>query len=180
MKKTGKPFNNKSADRTRVNSMIRVPQVRLISEDGEQLGIISSREALIKAREQGLDLVEVSPNAKPPVCRIMDYGKFLYQQKKKAQEAKKNQKTIQIKEIKFRPKIDEHDYNFKKNHIVRFLEAGHHVKVVVMYRGREIVHRDIGEKILKRVLEELKDMAKVEKKLGLEGRNHTLVLSPLS
>lgn len=179
MKKTSKPLKQQD-DRTRINSMIRVPQVRLIAEDGEQLGIVSSREALISARERGLDLVEVSPNAKPPVCRIMDYGKFLYQQKKKTQEAKKNQKIILVKEIKFRPKIDEHDYNFKKNHIVRFLEAGHHVKVVVMYRGREIVHKDIGERILQRVLDELKDSAKVEKSLGMEGRNHTLILSPLS
>jgi translation initiation factor IF-3 len=159
--------------------MIRIPEVRLIGEDGEQLGIVSSRDALETARERGLDLVEVAPSAKPPVCRIMDYGKYLYQQKKRAQEAKKHQKVIQVKEIKFRPKIEEHDYNFKKNHIKRFLEAGNHVKVVVMYRGREIVHKEIGEKILGRVVDDLQDMAKIEKPAKLEGRNHTLILSPI-
>jgi translation initiation factor IF-3 len=165
-------------DRTRVNERIRAPKVRLIAEDGEQLGIVGSREALEEARARGLDLVEVAAQAKPPVVRIMDYGKYLYQQKKRAQEAKKNQRQIQIKEIKFRPKIDEHDYNFKKNHIKRFLEEGNHVKVVVMYRGREIVHKDIGERILNRVVEELNDLAKIEKPVSIEGRNHSLILSP--
>lgn len=179
MKKSGKSFGPSGGDRTRVNEMIRVPQVRLVDEDGEQIGVVSNREALEKARERGLDLVEVAPMAKPPVCRIMDYGKYLYQQKKRAQEAKKNQKFIQVKEIKFRPKIDEHDYNFKKNHIIRFLKNGDHVKVVIMYRGREIVHKDRGELILNRVVEELKEVAKVEKGVSLEGRNQSLVLAPI-
>lgn len=177
MSKSGKSF--KAADRTRVNEMIRVPEVRLIAEDGEQLGIVSSKDALEEAMKRGLDLVEVAASARPPVCRIMDYGKFLYQQKKRAAEARKHQKTIQVKEIKFRPKIDEHDYNFKKNHIIRFLNAGNHVKVVVMYRGREIVHKELGEKILHRVVEELNEIAKVEKGVSLEGRNHSLILSPI-
>lgn len=172
-----KPSRNYGSQ-TRVNDRIRVPKVRLISEDGDQLGVFSTREALQQAQDEGLDLVEVAPNANPPVCRIMDYGKYLYQQKKRAQEAKKKQKTIQVKEIKFRPKIDEHDYNFKKNHIIRFIEEGNHVKVVVMYRGREIVHKDKGKEILDRVVEELKDIAKVEKPANVEGRNHTLVLAP--
>lgn len=177
MKKAGKPA--KVGDRTRINEMIRVPQVRLIAEDGEQLGILASKEALDEARERGFDLVEVAPTAKPPVCRIMDYGKYLYQQKKRAHESKKHQRIIQIKEIKFRPKIDEHDYNFKKNHIIRFLKEGNHVKVVVMYRGREIVHKELGEKILLRVMDELAELAKVEKSMAMEGRNHTVILSPL-
>lgn len=173
-------MKNSNQQRTRVNQFIRVPQVRLVSEDGEQIGVVDTRDALRQAEEKGLDLVEVAPSAKPPVCRIMDYGKYQYQQKKRAQEAKKKQKTIQIKEIKFRPKIDEHDYNFKKNHIIRFLGEGNHVKVVVMYRGREIVHKEQGKKILDRVVEELKDVAKIEKPAAIEGRNHTLVLSPQS
>jgi len=164
--------------RTRVNAAIRVAQVRLIAEDGEQLGIMDTREALAAAEQRGLDLVEVAPQASPPVCRIMDYGKYLYQQKKRAQEAKKHQKTIQVKEVKFRPKIDEHDYNFKKNHIVRFLEEGNHVKVVIMFRGREIVHRDRGRIILDRVVEELGDMAKVDRNPQMEGRTMMMVLIP--
>lgn len=167
------------SDRVRINEMIRVPQVRLIADNGDQLGIVSSREALEEAQKQGLDLVEVAPMAKPPVCRIMDYGKFLYEQKKKTQEAKKKQKVIQLKEIKFRPKIDDHDFNFKKNHIIRFLGEGDHVRVVVMYRGREIMHQEIGARLLERLIEELQGQAKIEKPLVLEGRNHTVVLSPL-
>jgi len=165
-------------DRTRVNQMIRAPQVRLIADDGEQLGIMSSQDAIELAATRGLDLVEVAPQANPPVCRIMDYGKYLYMQKKRAQEAKKHQKTIQVKEVKFRPKIDEHDYNFKKNHIIRFLKAGNHVKVVIMYRGREIVHKERGVRILDRIIEELGEYIKVEKNQQMEGRTMTMILSP--
>ncbi len=167
-----------SRDRTRINSLIQAPQVRVIAEDGEQLGIMSSRDALSAAEQRGLDLVEVAPTASPPVCRIMDYGKFRYQQKKRAHEAKKHQKIIQVKEVKFRPKIDEHDYSFKKNHIIRFLEAGHHVKVVIMFRGREIVHPERGGLILKRIVEELGEIAKVERGHQMEGRTLTMILIP--
>lgn len=165
-------------DNNRVNALIRAPQVRVIDQDGEQLGIMSARDALAEAESRGLDLVEVAPQADPPVCRIMDYGKFKYKQKKRAHEAKKHQKTIQIKEVKFRPKIDEHDYNFKKNHVVRFLEAGHHVKVVIMYRGREIVHSELGGRILDRLIEDVGDLAKVERDRQMEGRTMTLMLVP--
>jgi len=166
------------SQRTRVNKAIRAPQVRLIAEDGEQLGIMSSRDALATAEERGLDLVEVAPQANPPVCRIMDYGKYLYQQKKRAHEARRHQKTIQVKEVKFRPKIDEHDYNFKKNHIIRFLEEGNHVKVVIMFRGREIVHRERGRMILDRIVEELGDMARVDRNPQMEGRTMMMILPP--
>jgi translation initiation factor IF-3 len=165
-------------DRVRINEMIRVPQVRLIAEDGEQLGIMSPRDALTQAESRGLDLVEVAPQANPPVCRIMDYGKYLYMQKKRAQEAKKHQKSIQVKEIKFRPKIDLHDYNFKKNHIIKFLNAGNHVKVVIMYRGREIVHIELGAKLLDKLVEELGETIKIERSRQMEGRTMTVILAP--
>lgn len=165
-------------DRIRINEMVRAPQIRLIGDDGEQMGIMSPRDALAEADSRGLDLVEVAPQANPPVCRIMDYGKYLYMQKKRAHEAKKHQKTIHVKEVKFRPKIDEHDYNFKKNHIIRFLTAGNHVKVVIMYRGREIVHQEKGVEILERIIEELGDLAKVERDRHMEGRTMAMVLIP--
>ncbi len=165
-------------ERHRVNKMIRASQVRLITEDGEQLGIMSPDDAMAEAESRGMDLVEVAPQADPPVCRIMDYGKFKYQQKKRAHQARKHQKTIQVKEVKFRPKIDEHDYSFKKNHIIRFLEAGHHVKVVIMFRGREIVHRERGRLILDRVVEELGELIRVEQNPQMEGRTMMMVLIP--
>ena len=175
----GPPKGAPPGPRTRVNEAIRAPQVRLIADDGEQLGIMSTRDALEAAHGRGLDLVEVAPQADPPVCRIMDYGKYLYQQKKRAHDAKKHQKTIQVKEVKFRPKIDEHDYNFKKNHIIRFLEEGNHVKVVIMFRGREIVHRERGRLILDRIVEELGDLAKVGRDPAMEGRTMMMILTPL-
>jgi len=138
------------------------------------------RQALELAGERGLDLVEVAPNAQPPVCRIMDYGKYLYQQSKKAQEAKKNQKVIQVKEVKFRPKIDEHDYEFKKNHIIRFLKEENKVKATVMFRGREVTHSEIGAQILNRLQQELSDLANVEKHPKLEGYTMTMILTPRS
>jgi translation initiation factor IF-3 len=138
------------------------------------------RQALSVAEERGLDLVEVAPNAQPPVCRIMDYGKYLYQQNKKAQEAKKNQKVIQIKEVKFRPKIDEHDYEFKKNHIIRFLKEENKVKATVMFRGREVTHSEIGAQILNRLQQELGDLASIEKHPRLEGYSMTMILTPRS
>lgn len=136
------------------------------------------RDGLRAAVQSGLDLVEVAPNAKPPVCRIMDFGKYRYEQSKKAQEAKKHQKTIHVKEVKFRPKIDEHDFNFKKNHIIRFLNEENKVKATVMFRGREVTHAEIGERILQRLLDELDNIAIVERSPKLEGYTMTMILSP--
>jgi translation initiation factor IF-3 len=135
-------------------------------------------EALQLAEERGLDLVEVAPGAKPPVCRIIDYGKYRYEQRKRAQEAKKHQKTVQVKEVKFRPKIDEHDFEFKKNHCIRFLKEENKVKATVMFRGREVTHAEIGEQILRRLFEELNDLASVEREPKLEGRTMTMILCP--
>lgn len=139
---------------------------------------MSPDDARPMAIDRGLDLVEVAPTAKPPVCRIMDYGKYLYEQSKKAHEAKKHQKTIQVKEVKFRPKIDDHDYNFKKNHAVRFLKAQNKVKATVMFRGREVTHPEIGREILDRLQEDLGELASVEKPPKLEGYVMTMILSP--
>ena len=150
----------------------------MIDEDGSQLGIMNPGQALQFAEERGLDLVEVAPMAKPPVCRIMDYGKYRYEQSKRAQEAKKHQKTVQVKEVKFRPKIDEHDFNFKKNHILRFLKEENKVKATVMFRGREVTHAEIGEQILRRLLDELDDIAAMERGPKLEGHTMTMILSP--
>ena len=153
--------------------------MRLIGAKGEQIGIMILREALQLAAEQELDLVEVAPLAKPPVCRIMDYGKFLYEQSKKAHEAKKHQKTIQVKEVKFRPKIDNHDYEFKRNHATRFLKAQNKVKATVMFRGREVTHPEIGRQILEKLREELSDISTVERSARLEGYTMTMILAPL-
>jgi translation initiation factor IF-3 len=155
-----------------------VPQVRLIDADGAQLGIMPVREAIAIAEERTLDLVEVAPNAAPPVCRIMDYGKYKYQQKKKSQEARKRQVQVQIKEVKIRPKTEEHDYQFKLRNARRFLEQKDKVKVTVVFRGRELAHTDIGRVIMKRVVEETQDVASVEKAASMEGRAMTLILSP--
>ncbi len=135
-------------------------------------------QALGLAEEKALDLVEVAPTAQPPVCRIMDFGKYRYEQSKRAQEARKNQKTVQVKEVKFRPKIDEHDFQFKKNHIVRFIGEENKVKATVMFRGREVTHAEIGEQILRRLMEELEDIASVERAPKLEGHTMTMILHP--
>lgn len=150
----------------------------MIDEEGEQLGVMPPYQAVRLAEDKGLDLVEVAPTAKPPVCRIMDYGKYLYQQSKKAQEAKKHQKTIQVKEVKFRPKIDEHDYEFKKNHVIRFLKDENKVKATVMFRGREVTHSEIGVEILNRLRDEVEELAAVEKHPKLEGYTMTMILAP--
>lgn len=150
----------------------------MIDEDGEQLGILETREALEIARDRGYDLVEVAPNAQPPVCRIMDYGRFKYEESKKAKRARAKQHVQRVKMIKFRPKTDDHDYQFKRNHIIEFLEAGDKVKVVVMFRGREMVHVDYGQRIVERLLEDLQDVALIDDEPRLEGRNLTLMLSP--
>lgn len=164
----------------RVNEMIRCPQVRLISGNGEQLGIQPIEEAQRIALEQDLDLVEVAPQASPPVCKIMDYGKFCYEQEQKQKAARKNQSIIVVKEMKMRPKIDIHDYQTKKKHIVRFLSEAHKVKVTIMFRGREMTHTELGLKLLNRLSEELSDMATVEARPRLDGRNMTMVLTPIA
>jgi translation initiation factor IF-3 len=152
--------------------------LRVIGEDGEQLGIMSKDDAIRAAQEKGLDVVEVAPNADPPVCRIMDFGKYKYQQQKKQQEARKKASTVQIKEIKVRPKTDEHDYQTKLKHIRRFLESGDRCKVTVFFRGREIVHKDRGFTMLQRAMEDTKDIAKVEQEPHFEGRTMSMLLAP--
>jgi translation initiation factor IF-3 len=161
-----------------VNEQIRIPQLRVVDEEGEQLGVLDRNEALDIARERGLDLVEVAPNARPPVCRIMDYGKFKYEESKKAKRAKQKQHQQRVKTVKFRPKTEEHDYSFKKKHIIEFLDEGAKVKVVVMFRGREMAHLELGERIIQRLLEDLQDVAMLDDDPKLEGRNLTLMVSP--
>jgi len=151
-------------------------EVRVINSDGEQLGVLDTREAIKRAEEQGLDLVEVAPTAKPPVCRIMDFGKYKYEMAKKAAESRKHQTVIVVKEIKLRPRTDDHDVNFKMNNIKRFLEDGNKVKVTVMFRGREMAHIDHGRAVLERIVNELQNDAVIEQSPRLEGRNMTLLL----
>ena len=162
----------------RVNERIRAREIRLIDENGEQVGIVRPEEALRMARERELDLVEIVAKANPPVCRIMNYGKFLYQRNKRAHEAKRHQKQIQVKEIKFRVKIDEHDYNFKKNHVERFLVEGNKVKTTIMFRGRERSHGELGVKILERISKDLAEIALIESRSGMEGNQMHQILSP--
>ena len=160
------------------NEEIRDKEVRLISESGEQLGIMSSQEALRMAEEQGLDLVKISPNAVPPVCKLMDYGKFRYQEQKKAQEAKAKQKVVQIKEVKFRPATDENDFQTKLRSLKRFLEDGDKAKITLRFRGREMAHQQFGTQLMDRVREELVDIAQVEHAPKLEGRQMLMFLAP--
>ena len=160
--------------------MIRVREISLIGNDGEQLGVFPTQEALNMAEEKGQDLVEVAPNSNPPVCRIMDYGKFKYQQSKRAHEAKKKQKIIHVKEVKLRPNTDQHDYDFKLKNAFRFLESGDKVKVLVFFRGREIVHRENGQKLLVRATKTLEDIAVVEQEAKQEGRTLCMIFAPKS
>ena len=162
----------------RVNERIRVPQVRVIGDDGTQVGVLPVREALTLAQSKGLDLVEVSPTARPPVCRIMDYGKFKYEQNRRARKAKKKQHQMQLKEIKMRPKIEEHDYSFKVQHARQFLEARDKVKLTVTFRGREIAHQEIGHRLIQKVIAALADVSTVESPPRSEGRTLTSVLMP--
>jgi len=164
--------------RVRINEQIKVPEVRLIGPDGQQIGVLPIREALAFAAEAHLDLVEVAPQAAPPVCRVMDYGKFKYQQSKKQQEARRRQTTIQVKEIKVRPKIEEHDMAFKLRNTRRFLEDGDKVKISVIFRGREIAHTDRGFKLLAQMTESLADVGTVEQNPRLEGRNLSMIVTP--
>jgi translation initiation factor IF-3 len=155
-----------------------VPQVRLIDENGQMIGVVSRREAIIRAQDAGLDLVEVSPTAEPPVCKILDYGKFKYESQKKKNEARKKQKIIEVKEIKMRPGIDDHDYDVKMRAMHRFLEEGDKVKVTMRFRGREMVHQELGLRVLERVRGQLDEVAKVEQMPRLEGRQMTMVIAP--
>lgn len=162
----------------RRNEMIRARELRVIGVEGEQLGILQRGDAIAMAKEAGLDLVEVAATSDPPVCRIMDYGKFRYEQQKKKQEARKKQTVVQIKEIKVRPKTDDHDYETKLRHIRRFLEDGDRCKISVFFRGREIVHKDRGQDMLDRVVRDLADVAKVEQEAHAEGRMLQMLLVP--
>jgi translation initiation factor IF-3 len=163
-------------DRTRVNERIRVREVRVIDDTGQQLGIMPPQQALTIAKQKGLDLVEIAATATPPVCRIMDFGRYQYQEQKRAREAKKHQKIIEVKEIKFRPKVDEHDYQFKKKHIERFLAEGDKVKATIFFRGREMAHPEIGRRILERLIEDLTDVAMPETMPRQEGNQmHTIL-----
>jgi len=149
-----------------------------VGADGAQIGIVTAQEALERARASDLDLVEVAPQANPPVCRIMDYGKYKYERALRQKEARKKQARIEVKEIKFRPKIDRHDYETKKGHVVRFLSAGARVKVTIMFRGREMAHTELGQRILDRLVEDLDGLATVEQPAKLDGRNMVMVLAP--
>ncbi len=162
----------------RINERIRAPRVRLVGPDGGQIGIVPTKDALRKADEMDLDLVEVAPQADPPVCRIMDYGKYKYERDVRQKEARKRQARIEVKEIKFRPKIDTHDYETKKGHVVRFLNAGAKVKVTIMFRGREMAHTELGKRILDRLMDDLDDLAVVEQEAKLDGRNMVMVIAP--
>lgn len=164
--------------RVRINRFIRVPEIRLINADGGQLGVYVTSKALELAQDQGLDLVEVSPNAKPPVCKIMDYGKYKYLQTKKQKEAKKHQAVVVVKEIKFRPNTDQHDYDFKVKNIERFLEAGNKVKVTIRFRGREMAYKDRARENLIRIAERVTELGEPEMAPKMEGRQLTMMLTP--
>lgn len=161
-----------------VNEAIRAKEVRLINAEGQQIGIVPLREALQMAEDANLDLVNVAPQAKPPVCRIMDYGKYRYEVQKKEKEARKHQKTIDVKEVRFSSKIEEHDFQTKLRNVIKFLNAGDKVKCSVRFRGREITHADIGKKVLDRVAEETKEISSVERQPKLEGRSMIMILAP--
>jgi translation initiation factor IF-3 len=162
-----------------VNDRVRAPQVRLVGPDGAQIGIVTIQEALRIAQELDLDLVEVAPNAAPPVCRIMDYGKFKYERDVRQKEARKRQARVEVKEIKMRPKIDRHDYQIKKGHVERFLKTGARVKVTIMFRGREMAHTELGRRLLDRLTEDLQELANVETFPKLDGRNMVMVMAPV-
>src|SRR5688500_7430741 len=164
------PLPHQNKDEHRINERIRVPQVRLIDEKGEQVGVVPTHQALQMARERGLDLMEVSPNAQPPVCKIVDYGKFKYEKKKKEHIAKKKQTVIKVKEIQLRPQTEEHDLQYKFKNIRQFLEDGDKAKITIMFRGREITYVDQGYKIMKQLAEMVKDIATVEATPKLEGK----------
>ena len=161
-----------------MNRQIRVPEIRLIDHEGENAGVVTPAEAVRMAEEVGLDLVEISPNASPPVCKIMDFGKFKYESQKKAAEARKKQKVIEIKEVKFRPNIDTHDYDVKMKSVHKFLTGGDKVKVTLRFRGREMAHQELGRELLHKVAGDIEELGKVESMPKLEGRQMTMVIAP--
>jgi translation initiation factor IF-3 len=165
-------------DTTRINERIRVPEVRLIDDEGNQVGVLKTPDALAFAQERDLDLVEVAPEARPPVCRVLDYSKYKYEQAQKQKQARKHQQQITVREIKFRPKIAEHDYDTKKHHVERFLRHKDKVKVTIMFRGREVTHPERGIAILDRLAEELAELGVVEQRPIQEGRNMTMMMAP--
>jgi translation initiation factor IF-3 len=165
-------------DTTRINERIRVPEVRLIDDEGNQVGVLKTPDALVFAQERDLDLVEVAPEARPPVCRVLDYSKYKYEQAQKVKQARKHQQQITVREIKFRPKIAEHDYDTKKHHVERFLRHKDKVKVTIMFRGREVTHPERGTAILDRLAEELAELGVVEQRPIQEGRNMTMMMAP--
>ncbi|HEY6045199.1 MAG TPA: translation initiation factor IF-3 [Pyrinomonadaceae bacterium] len=166
------------APATRINDRIRVPQVRVITEEGDELGVMDTREAIRAAREKGMDLVEVAPNAEPPVCKIIDYGKFQYLAKKKANEAKKKQVIITVKEVKFRPGTDEHDYSYRMKHAREWLQGGDKVKATIWFRGREMTHRELGARILEKLEQDLADVSEVEMRPRMEGNQMFTIFGP--
>jgi translation initiation factor IF-3 len=166
-------------DQTRINERIRVPEVRLIGDDGEQVGVVSRDDALKYAQERDLDLVEVAPEAKPPVCRVLDYSKYKYEQEQKAKAARKHQQQVTVREIKLRPKIAKRDYETKKGHVERFLRAQSKVKVTIMFRGREMSHPERGEALLQRLAEDVAELGTIEQHPSQDGRNMTMLLGPV-
>jgi translation initiation factor IF-3 len=162
----------------RVNGDVTSPSIRCIDENGEQLGIIPIADALARAENVGLDLVEVQPNVDPPVCKILDYGKFKYEAQKRANEARRKQKVVEVKEIKFRPNIDEHDYQVKMRNVRKFIDSGDKVKVTLRFRGREMAHQELGAQVLSRVREEMEEVTRVEAMPKMEGRQMVMVLAP--
>ena len=166
-------------DPTRINERIRVPQVRLIGEDGNQVGVVDTDRALAYARERDLDLVEVAAEARPPVCRVLDYSKYKYEQEQKAKAARRHQKQVTVREMKLRPKIAVNDYETKKGHVERFLRTGDKVKVTIMFRGREQTHPERGEQLLMRLAEDLSDVGAIEQRPTQDGRNMTMLLGPV-
>ncbi len=167
-----------SRDSLRINEEIHIREVRVTSATGGQLGVMLTREALHMAEEQHLDLVEVAPKAKPPVCRIMDFGKYRYEQQKREKEAKKKQKVVSIKEVKLRPNIEQHDFDVKLKNALRFVEEGNKVKVTIMFRGRELSHPELGKEVLSRVAEKLGGLVSIERNAKLEGKNMTMIVAP--
>ncbi|MEC7761918.1 MAG: translation initiation factor IF-3 [Pseudomonadota bacterium] len=164
----------------RVNEKIRATEIRLIGAEGENIGVVSPQRGMELAEQAGLDLVEISPNATPPVCKIMDFGKFKYETQKREAEARKNQKTIEVKEVKFRPNTDVHDYDVKMKNVVKFLEKGDKVKVTLRFRGREMAHQNLGRELLERVAEDTKEIGKVENMPKMEGRQMIMMIGPLT
>ena len=177
MKLTRGEFRIKK-QRIRINERIYADEVRLISQNKEQIGVVSVKEALIKAQDAGLDLVEISPNAKPPVCKIMDFGKFKYEEKKKAQQSKKKQQVIKVKELRMRPNIGDHDLDNKLKMGKKFLSDGYKLKLTLMYRGREMSRQDLGQELMQRVLSTLSEHAELEKDSPLTGRKKSIILAP--